>query len=137
MKLRPRARGWPLAALLALSACGVGGPAYEPPSAGVAATVEMSSTLAFAPAEITVRVGETVEWRNMTLFTHTVTGDPNLAEDPGHVALPDGAAAFDSGPVPAGEVFRYTFTTPGTYRYVCQPHEGFDMLGAVVVTPGS
>lgn len=135
--LRPAGQLWPLAVLLALSACGVGGPAYGPPSADAAATVEMSSRLAFEPAEIAVRVGDTVEWRNMTLFTHTVTGDPNLAEDPAHVSLPDGAAAFDSGPVPAGEVFRYTFTAPGTYRYVCQPHEGLDMLGAVVVTPRS
>jgi plastocyanin len=100
------ARLSPIAVLLAVSACGVGGPAYGPPSAEVAATVEMSSRLAFEPAEITVRVGDTVEWRNMTLFTHTVTGDPNLAEDPAHVALPDGATAFDSGSVPAGEVFR-------------------------------
>ncbi|MFQ5774969.1 MAG: plastocyanin/azurin family copper-binding protein [Kiloniellaceae bacterium] len=133
----PAAGVMSLALLLFLGACGAGGPAYGPPAAGVAATVEMTPGLAFDPAEITVQAGATVEWRNKSIFTHTVTADPELAADPAHVALPQGAATFHSGPVAAGAVFRHTFATPGTYRYVCLPHEGFGMMGTVVVKPRS
>lgn len=125
------------AGLLLLGACGTGGPAYAPPGADVAATVKMTTALSFSPDRVTVRVGDIVEWRNRSLFTHTVTADPAKAADPAHVALPPGATAFESGPVPAGQIFRHRFTVPGTYKYVCLPHEGFGMRGTIVVEPRS
>lgn len=125
------------AVILPLGACGAGGPAYAPPGADVAATVAMTTGLSFAPDSVTVRVGDIVEWRNRSPFAHTVTADPAKAADPAHVALPAGAIAFDSGPVPAGQIFRRAFTVPGTYGYVCKPHEGMGMRGTVVVAPRS
>ncbi len=122
-----------LAALLA--ACGVSGPAYKAPAPEVAATVEITSKLTFEPAEITVRVGDKVEWRNRTLLTHTVTADPRITADASNLELPEGARPFNSAAIPAGQVFRYTFTVPGTYRYLCLPHEGQKMFGTVVVEP--
>lgn len=119
--------------LLGLSGCAGRGPAYAPASAGTAATIRLTSTLSFDPASVEVRSGETVEWRNVSLFTHTVTDDPTLVGDDAEVALPLGAESF-SVSLPAGEVFRHRFTTPGTYRYVCMPHQGFGMHGQVVVT---
>ena len=121
------------AAILMLNACGTGGPAYDPPGSDVAATVVMTSGLSFSPDTATVRVGDLVEWRNRSLFTHTVTADPAKAADPAHVVLPSGATAFDSGPVQAGQIFRRNFTVPGTYNYVCLPHEGMGMRGTIVV----
>ena len=80
-----------------------------------------------------MRPGQTVEWRNTSFFTHTATCDPAKAEDPRHVELPAGARTFDSGRIPPGEIWRHSFAAPGTYRYVCLPHEEDGMLGTVVV----
>ena len=125
------------AALLAvlLAACGTSGPAYQDPGPDVAAAVDMTPALTFEPAAITVRVGDKVAWRNRTLLTHTVTADPRIGADPAHVTLPEGAEPFNSAAITAGQVFRYTFTVPGTYRYICLPHEGQGMFGTVVVEP--
>ncbi len=135
-RMRRGLRLVPFVVPLALAACGVGGPAYQPPGPDVAATVDMTPGLAFSPAEIRIRTGDTVAWRNQTVFAHTVTVDPRLASDPAHVSLPEGAEPFDSATVPAGQVFRHTFTVAGTYRYVCRPHESLNMLGTVIVEPG-
>ncbi len=118
-----------------LAACGTGGPAYDTPGPGVAATVDLTGDLVFSPAELTVQVGDRVVWRNQTVITHTVTADPRLVADLAHIALPEGARPFNSAAIPAGQIFHYTFAVPGTYRYVCLPHEGQKMFGTVVVTP--
>lgn len=125
-----------VAFLFVLSGCGAGGPAYEPPLPDVAAITVMTTGLAFDPAEVKVRVGDTVEWRNKSLLTHTVTTDPTLARDKSHVRVPEGAQVFDSGAVFPGEVFRYTFKVPGIYLYICEPHQNFGMRGTVVVEMG-
>ncbi len=134
-----RHRIWPaplaVAVSLLLAACGTSGPAYEDPGPDVAAAVDMTPALTFEPAEITVRVGDKVEWRNRTLLTHTVTADPRITADASNVELPQGARPFNSAAIPAGQVFRHTFTVPGTYRYLCMPHAGQKMFGTVVVEP--
>jgi len=101
----------------------------------VAAVVDMTFGLKFEPAEVRIRVGQTVEWRNRAFFAHTVTFDPARAADPSQVSLPEGVQPFDSGRIQGGGRWRHTFTTPGTYRYVCQPHEDHAMVGVVVVAP--
>jgi len=125
------------AALLAvlLAACGTTGPAYQAPGPDVAATVDMTPALTFEPAAITVRVGDKVAWRNRTLLTHTVTADPRITADASNIELPEGARPFNSAAIPAGQVFRHTFTVPGTYRYLCLPHAGQKMFGTVIVEP--
>ena len=47
--------------------------------------------------------------------------------------MPKGAVAFDSGFIPPGGDYRYTFTVPGTYKYFCLPHEKAGMVGVIVV----
>ena len=98
--------------------------------------VQMTDRARFEPAQITVNVGDTVEWRNVSRHPHTVTADPNRASNPAHVVLPEGAQPVDSGEIPPGERFTYTFRTPGIYYYVCLPHEEQGMVGIVVVRPG-
>jgi hypothetical protein len=62
-----------------------------------------------------------VTWHNTNLVPHTAT------------AL-DGA--FDSGRIEGGASFSYTFTTPGTFAYMCTIHP--TMKGTVVVlAPGA
>jgi plastocyanin len=127
--------GGMLAALL-LAGCGLTGPAHGPAPTDAAAVVEMTNGLAFSPDRIVIPAGGTVEWRNISLFEHTVTADPAMAAVASHVLLPSGAAPFSSGAIPAGEVYRHTFEVPGTYRYVCGPHEDEAMTGTLIVTGG-
>ena len=121
--------------LTALAACGFDGPAYAPPPTDGVMVVEMTSSLSFLPAEIKIKAGETIEWRNRSLQAHTVTTDPVLVRQPRRISVPEGATVFDSGPVWPGEVWRRTFTVPGTYEYTCVPHERFGMYGTIVVEP--
>lgn len=94
------------------------------PSSGKIARVVMQET-AYEPATLTIRVGEEVEWVNADPYGHTVTSDEGL---------------FDSGNVPDGRAWAYTFSEPGTYAYHCTPHSwrGEDgaregMVGTIVV----
>jgi len=73
----------------------------------------------FSPANLTVKVGKTVTWVNKDTVTHTVTSD--------------GSSLFDSGFMPTGATFQFTFTMAGTYPYYCTVHPF--MKGTIVVTP--
>ena len=101
--------------------------------AGNVIAVEMNDNLRFAPTEITIKAGDTVEWRNIGSIPHTVTADPGRAPGSRNIELPAGAETFDSGWVMRGRSFRYTFSEPGVYRYICLPHERARMLGIVIV----
>ena len=83
--------------------------------AGTTHTVQIVG-FAFSPAEISVAVGDTVAWTNLDQAVHTATST---------------SGAFDSGDLDPGESFSVTFTTPGTYDYLCTPHPS--MTGRIVV----
>ena len=123
---------WVVCAAFILGGCAMDGPAYAPPAPGVQATVDMG-VVSFNPEAITIQRGQTIEWRNTSPMPHTVTADPRLAKKPGSAQLPLGARAFNSGDIPAGQVYRYTFKAPGTYRYFCIYHEEHGMVGTVIV----
>jgi len=123
-----------LASVGALAGCGLTGPAHDAPMADAAAVVDMGFA-SFDPEVVHIKAGQTVEWRNTALITHTVTADKSVAADPDDVSLPAGAASFNSGDIPAGQVYSQTFTQPGTYKYVCLRHEGHGMIGTVIVDP--
>ena len=137
MSGRRRSVGGLLAAfaVVAMLAACEHGPAYGPPPTDVAALVIANTNLKFEPSQIAVHVGDTVEWRNQSPFSHSVTDDPAWAHGEGDAILPPGAAPFNSGLIPKGEVFRHAFTVPGTYRYFSIPFENFGMTGTVTVLP--
>lgn len=87
----------------------------------------------FQPATITIRTGETVEWKNIGNEVHHATSDPSLAIKNSDVGNPPGAQAFDSGFLKPGETFTHTFKTPGMYRYACAVHETKGMVGEIIV----
>jgi len=126
----------PVLAALALGGCGLGGPAHQAAMPNAAAVVDMGFQ-SFSPATVNIHAGQTVEWRNTSVITHSVTDDPQLARTAGDAALPAGATPFSSGDIAAGNVYAYTFRTPGTYKYFCTHHEGDGMLGTVIVAPAS
>jgi plastocyanin len=76
------------------------------------------SDFAFAPEQIELHVGAELTWLNADPTAHTVTA---------------GDGSFDSGPLKAGDLFRTSFTEPGTYDYFCRIHP--TMRGSVRVTP--
>lgn len=120
---------------LCLSSCAAPPPAPKPTlPADVAAVVEMPGSV-FAPETVTIHVGGTVLWRNTSGLVHTVTFDPAKGDKPGDVLLPAGVAPFDSGKIAVGDAYWHSFTVPGTYKYICAPHEDFGMVGSVVVQP--
>ncbi|MHB8605383.1 MAG: cupredoxin domain-containing protein [Thermoplasmatota archaeon] len=105
----------------------------------------------FAPANLTISKGQTVNWINLApTEPHTVTGFAGVHYEQPAVEAPP---LFDSSPAvtPAlgqkiaslfadpkgffapGATFSYTFTAPGTYPYFCKLHSG--MKGAVIVLP--
>jgi len=88
--------------------------------------VEVSSNV-FTPRDITIFVGETVEWNNLGGF-HNVDG--TLA------TYPDNPEGFGNGSASSTNwTFSYTFTIPGVYDYECTPHAALDMVGTVTVLP--
>jgi plastocyanin len=106
------------------------------PSIAAAKTVEIKMTDTppkFVPETVTIQKGDTVEWINNAASLHSVTTNPAVAQDPKDVSSPPGAKPFDSGFMPPGAKWSYTFTVPGTYKYLCLPHEKDHMVGVVVV----
>lgn len=71
--------------------------------------------MAFEPATLTVRRGDTVVWRNQDVVPHTATA-------PG---------SFDSGLIAAAASWSWTAARAGRFDYVCSYHPG--MKAAVVV----
>jgi plastocyanin len=84
--------------------------------------VSMTSSLRFVPDPITIAVGDTVTWTNVTTnIPHTSTSDTG------------DAVSWDSGTVNAGGTFSLTFTTPGTFPYHCTFHQSLGMVGTITV----
>ncbi|WP_435335714.1 cupredoxin domain-containing protein [Haloarchaeobius sp. TZWWS8] len=97
----------------------------------------------FRPAELTVAVGDTVSWKNTSSKAHTVTAYGNAIPEDSEFFASGGyeseQAARDAwfgkrgGAISTGETFEHTFEVPGTYNYVCIPHERGGMTGRIVV----
>ena len=119
---------------LFMSGCAAITPELPAPPASVDQTVEMGLT-SFMPETIRITQGQTVQWRNTSVNEHTVTADPALVANPANVELPPGAETFHSGGLEPGATWQKTFSVPGTYRYVCLPHEQLGMTGTIVVEP--
>ncbi len=123
--------------------CGGGGDGTGPtPTAPQAATVQATPQLTFDPSQVTIRPGGTVTWA-FGPVTHNVTfrgAAAAIALRPYHHDDDDGEdddGGTGSG-VPANipdttntSVAR-TFTTAGSYPYVCTIH-GEQMSGTVTV----
>ena len=79
----------------------------------------------FTPAEIKVKVGEKVTWKNTGGF-HTVTGGDGNADPSSPIG--------DKPLADATSTHEVTFDKAGTYPYFCQPHVALGMKGTVVVS---
>lgn len=122
-----------LAAASAALALAIGAPRAR--AAGKTVVVTMTDKPPqYHPETLKIPVGTTVEWDNNAKTLHDVTTDASSAQNPADVKLPPGAKPFDSGFMQPGATFKYTFTAPGEYTYICIPHEKDHMVGHLVVT---
>jgi amicyanin len=78
------------------------------------------SGYAFQPAMLTIRAGDTVTWTNRDTAPHDVT-------------TTSAPVAIHGAQMTKGQSWSYTFTTPGTYSYICSIHP--DMRAMLVVQP--
>jgi len=88
------------------------------PRAQAASYSVTMANYAFSPAGLSVRAGDKVTWTN----TDTAPHDATTTSAP---------VAFHSPRLEKGQSWSYTFTTPGTYSYICSIHP--DMHATVVV----
>jgi plastocyanin len=130
-----------VAVVLLMSACGgsSGGAMAMPAGGGSSGAMEMPAggapppasyvpahtdqvqitNFAFAPAVITVVAGTTVKWTNEDTTQHDVFAPP---------------VGLQSPVLNQNDSYAHTFSSPGTYRYICSIHPF--MHGTVVVTSG-
>lgn len=79
-------------------------------------TVEIEG-FAFTPQDVTIPVGETVQWVNLDTVRHTSTSD---------------TLVWDSGLLAESDTFEFTFDDLGVYPYHCTVHP--TMTGSVTVS---
>ena len=85
----------------------------KPVKAAAAGSVAIKD-FSFGPKSITVNVGDTVSWTNTGKQPHTATG-----------------SGFDTGTLKQGQSASHTFSSAGTFNYICTIHPF--MKGTVVV----
>ena len=102
-------------AAAAAAGCGGGGGSG---GGGNGAPVVSMKSLRFHPATMTVRVGQTVTWRNDDTVDHNVTATKG--------------AQFHSRAFGGGGTYRFKPASAGTVDYVCTLHPG--MEGKLVVS---
>ena len=125
-----------LLAVAALPSCGGGGssPAPSTPSSPTATTTPPPTTttadlvitiagdrgqMSFSPATASIRVGQSVAWRNADTDIHSATSDNGR---------------FDTSTVLRGATSAaITMSTAGTFPYHCVFHPG--MVASLTVTP--
>jgi plastocyanin len=89
---------------LLLLSCSRGNPAPQaPPPQSHSIIIE---GFRFAPADLTIRPGDTIVWTNKDVFVHTATA----------------AGEFDSGAIDANGSWRFTPGKTGEVAYICTFH---------------
>ncbi|MCZ2154515.1 MAG: cupredoxin family copper-binding protein [Bryobacterales bacterium] len=69
--------------------------------------VVVIKNFAYQPATITVKKGDTLEWKNEDIVAHTVTANDK---------------SFDSGSIAAGSSWKFTAKKAGNFDYICTFH---------------
>ncbi len=95
-------------------------PTPSPAAADLTITiVGMNGSQSYSPNPATVKVGQTVAWRNADPIPHTATAD---------------GGAFETGTIVSGATSSpITMTTAGSFPYHCLFHGS--MVGTLTVTP--
>jgi plastocyanin len=87
--------------------------------------VVSNSGLEFTPADITIMAGDTVDWQ--------IGGTHNVVEVSQATYDANGDAPLSGGFLTPFGGGKLAFETTGTFYYVCEPHAGLGMKGAITV----
>ncbi len=90
--------------------------------------------LQFQPKKLTVKPGDTIEWKNNKVPPHNVVFDPAknpgkdavLAKSLSHKKLLMSPGQTETTVIPAD-------AAPGSYTFYCEPHRGAGMVGKIIV----
>lgn len=94
----------------------------DPVSSSVKHTINVTN-YKFTPDELTIEIGDTVEWKN-TQGYHNVNGSKTT--------YPANPESFGNS-LGNGWTYKYVFKTAGKYSYQCDPHAGGGMTGKIEV----
>ncbi len=83
------------------------------------------SGFTFSPQNITIQVGDTVQW-NWSAGSHTVTSGTDLSD-------PQAGSIFDSPLTSINFTVSHTFMQAGTQNYFCRPHVSLGMKGSILI----
>jgi plastocyanin len=98
-----------------------GGPSPIASKPAMTGTTVTTFNFGYKPNPLVVAAGTTVTFKNADALAHTITAENDS----------DAPPLFDSGDMPPGATWAYTFTKAGTYHYFCKYHAY--MRGAIVV----
>ena len=85
-----------------------------------------SSGMSFTPATLSINVGDTVVWNNVS-GTHNVNGSTST--------FPNNPMSFGNGAASSSNwTYFFVFTTAGTYNYQCDVHASSGMTGVITVS---
>lgn len=102
-----RSRKFIFAGVAVVALCAVCLWAQDTESTSGANHIVVIKQMHFDPPQVTVQAGDTVEWKNEDIFSHTVTAD---------------GGSFDSGLIDPGHSWKMTFKDAQTLAYHCRPH---------------
>ena len=86
----------------------------------------------FAPDTVNISVGDTVRW-TWASSGHSVSSGPQCFAD-SQFCSPNDMGCFPGTLSNAGTVYQHTFSTAGSYSYICFAHCFLGMAGVVNVT---
>src|SRR5579859_1727959 len=108
-----------VAALASMSAVSSGHTAFAASTSSVKVLAkEVNGKYVFGPTRVTIKVGQTVVWKNTTDAPHTVTSTT-------------AGWTYDKK-LNLGKSLQLTFKRAGTFHYKCSYHPG--MVGTVIVS---
>lgn len=85
-------------------------------------------SMSFSPSNITINLGDTVEWNNNNTGNHNVNGTT--------VTFPSNPESFGNS-LGTNWTYSHKFNTAGSYNYRCDVHFGSGMTGSITVLPAS
>lgn len=99
------------------------------PASAATHAVTLTPNNTFSPRDVTIRVGDTVEWTSNSPAPHSVTSDTGAFRD----SNPDCSTENTTACMRPGDTYRAMFDRPGTFTYRCKIHANSGMTGSVVV----
>ncbi|BAZ07908.1 plastocyanin [Calothrix sp. NIES-3974] len=110
---------------------------FAPTAAAETYTVKLGSDkgmLAFEPAKISIKPGDTIKWENNKLPPHNIVFDS--VKNPAKSADLAKALSHKQLMMNPGQALETTFPADapaGEYTFYCEPHRGAGMVGKVIV----